>query len=198
MGGNSARDNRTLKGSESCKCQYSIRSVSKAIHQSDLTEVIPSRRSLGQRILYIRSPDSGIVGQGVRYALVGCVVAFIYVATTTVLADVFAVPFQLALSIGFVTGICVHFTLQRLFVWVNNAQFALGVRGQMGRYLLVAAFQYAVTTISTLLLPKALGVPVTIVYLVTAPMLTVISFLLFRSRVFHARTDRPAAAPDLR
>lgn len=156
----------------------------KVVHRSS-PEVIPSRKSFAQHILYIRSPDSGIFGQGVRYALVGCVVAFIYVATTVVLADVFGVPFQLALSVGFVVGICVHFTLQRLFVWVNNAQFALGVRGQIGRYLLVAAFQYTVTTISTLLLPRALGVPVTIVYLVTAPALTVVSFLLFRSKVFH-------------
>ena len=179
MDGNSVQGDRALTGSESCKCQYSIRFVPKVIHQTDLTEGIPSRRSLGQQVLYIRSPDSGLVGQGVRYALVGCFVAFIYVATTTVLADVFAVPFQLALGIGFVTGVCVHFTLQRLFVWVNNAQFALGVHEQMGRYLLVAGFQYAVTAISTLLLPSALGVPVSIVYLVTALMLTVISFLLF-------------------
>ncbi|HEY2283995.1 MAG TPA: GtrA family protein [Solirubrobacteraceae bacterium] len=159
--------------------------MSKVIHQSDPAGVIPSRRSLSQHVLYIRSPDSGLVGQGVRYVLVGCFVALIYVATTTVLADVFDVPFQLALGIGFLAGVCVHFTLQRMFVWVNNAQFALGVREQMGRYLLVAGFQYSVTAISTLLLPSALGVPVTIVYLVTAPMLTIISFLVFRSKVFH-------------
>ena len=132
MDGNSVQGDRALTGSESCKCQYSIRFVPKVFHQTDLTEGIPSRRSLGQQVLYIRSPDSGLVGQGVRYALVGCFVAFIYVATTTVLADVFAVPFQLALGIGFVTGVCVHFTLQRLFVWVNNAQFALGVHEQIG------------------------------------------------------------------
>jgi putative flippase GtrA len=160
--------------------------MSKVIHQPDISEGIPSRRSLGRHVLYIRSPDSGVLGQGVRYASVGIVVAFVYVATTTVLADVFAVPFQLALSIGFATAICVHFTLQRLVVWVHDAEFALGVGGQMSRYLLVAAVQYAITVTSTLLLPGALGVSVTIVYLVTAPTLTAINFLVFRSRVFHA------------
>jgi putative flippase GtrA len=159
--------------------------VSEVIQQSDLPKAVPAKRSFGEHLLYIRSPDSGIVGQGVRYVLVGSFVAFVYVATTTVLADVFAVPFQLALFIGFMAGLCVHFTLQRFFVWVHHDEFALGVREQMGRYLLVAGFQYAVTAISTLLLPSALGVPVIIVYLVTAPMLTVISFLIFRSRVFH-------------
>jgi putative flippase GtrA len=160
--------------------------VSKVIHQSDLSEVIPSRRSFGQHILYIRSPDSGIVGQGVRYILVGLFVSFVYFATTTVLAYVFAIPFQLALGIGYATGISVHFTLQRFFVWMYHTQFVLGVRGQMGRYLLLAAFQYAVTVISTLLLPGALGVPVIAVYLAIAPTLTAISFLFLRSRVFHA------------
>lgn len=165
--------------------------MSKVIHQSNLSEVIPSRRSFGQHLLYIRSPDSGIVGQGVRYVLVGLFVSLIYLTTTTVLADVFAVPFQLALGIGFATGISMHFTLQRLFVWVYHTQFALGVRGQMGRYLPLAGLQYAVTAISTLLLPDTFGVPVMVVYLAVAPSLTVISFLFFRSKVFHAMDAGP-------
>lgn len=145
-----------------------------------------ARRSIGQQVSHIRSPDSGSVGQGVRFAFAGGVVALIYVLTTTVLADVFAVPFQLALAIGFVTAIGTHFTLQRFFVWVHHAEFALGVREQVGCYLLIATAQYAITATSTSLLPAALGLPVTLVYLVTAPTLTAINFLVFRSRVFHA------------
>jgi putative flippase GtrA len=145
-----------------------------------------SRRLIGARVLDLRSPDSGTIGQGVRFALVGCVVGFVYLTTTTVLADVFAVPFQLALVIGFATAGCVHFTLQRLFVWVHHAEFALGFSRQIGRYLLVVGAQYAVTAISTSLLPGIMGMPVTFVYLATVLALGGINFLLFRNGVFHA------------
>lgn len=156
------------------------------IRQSNLSQTSAPGRSVGQRLLRICSPDSGTIGQGVRYALAGGIVALVYVITTTVLADVLAVPFQLALAIGFVTAICVHFTLQRFFVWVHHDEFALDVRNQVGRYLLIATAQYTITAASTSLLPTALGVPVTLVYLVTALTLTAVSFLVFRSRVFHA------------
>lgn len=148
--------------------------------------MVAPRRSIGQGVRLIRSPDSGAIGQGARFVLAGGVVALVYLTTTTVLADVFAVPFQRALFIGFVAAVCVHFTLQRFFVWVHHAQFALGVREQVGRYLLVAVCQYVLTAMSTSVLPGALGVPVTLVYLVTAPTLTTVNFLVFRSRVFHA------------
>lgn len=127
-----------------------------------------------------------MLDQGIRFASVGIVVTLVYLTTTTVLTSIFGVPFQLALAFGVAASICVHFTLQRLFVWVHHAQFALGVRGQLSRYLPVAGCQYAITATSTLLLPGALDVSVTIVYLVITPTLTVINFLFFRSRVFHA------------
>lgn len=144
------------------------------------------RRFVNARVLRLCSPDSGSFGQGVRFAFVGGLVALVYLTTTTVLADVFAIPFQLALFIGFMTAISLHFTLQRLFVWVNHTQFALGVREQVSRYLLVTCIQYAITAASTSLLPGALGVPVTLVYLVTALTLAVTNFLVFRNSVFHA------------
>src|SRR5580692_7756333 len=62
------------------------------------------------------SPDSGLLGQGVRFALVGGFVALVYLLTTTILALVVHLPFQLALAIGFCVAITVHFTLQRVFV----------------------------------------------------------------------------------
>ncbi len=109
-----------------------------------------------------------------------------YLTTTTVLADVFAVTFQRALFIGFLVAVCVHFTLQRFFVWVHHAEFALGIRKQVTRYLLFAVSQYALTAASTSVLPGVVGVPVTLVYLVTVVTLTAVNFLVFRGRVFHA------------
>lgn len=144
------------------------------------------RPTIGLHVRRLRSPDSGAIGQGVRFAFAGVIVAFVYLTTTTVLADVFAVPFQLALALGYVTAVGVHFTLQRLFVWVHHTQFALGIRGQASRYLLVTGVQYALTAISTSLLPSALDVQVTLVYIVTALALGMANFLIFRGKVFHA------------
>jgi len=145
-----------------------------------------TNRPLATRVEHLRSPDSGVVGQGLRYSLAGTIVALSYLTTTTVLADVFGVPFQLALAIGFVTALLVHFTLQRFFVWVHHGEFALGLGAQVRRYLLVAGVQYAITVVATSVLPAALGLPVTPVYLVTAISLAALNFLIFRGGVFHA------------
>jgi putative flippase GtrA len=150
----------------------------------------------------LNAPESGLLGQGVRFALSGGTVALVYLATTTVLADVARVPFQAALAIGFCVGLVVHFTLQRVFVWTHHEEFALQLGHQLGRYLAVAAVQYGVTAASTALLPSALGVPTEIVYLATVAVVVSANFLLFRNGIFHAKpgaTDPvPAPASDAR
>ena len=143
------------------------------------------RKTIAARVLHLRSPESGAIGEGIRFAMAGGTVALIYLTTTTVLAEVVDVPFQVALAIGTATALIAHFTLQRLFVWVHHEEFALGLHAQAGRYLLVAAIQYGLTAASTSLLPGALGVPVTAVYLVTALTLATINFLVFRGGIFH-------------
>src|ERR1019366_8393777 len=113
-----------------------------------------TKRPLSDRVLHLRSPDSGAAGQGLRFAIAGTTVALWYLLTTTVLADVFGVPFQLALAIGFTTTLLLHFTLQRFFVWVHHEEFALPLGSQLRRYLLVAGAQYAITAASVAVLPS--------------------------------------------
>jgi putative flippase GtrA len=139
----------------------------------------------------LREPDPGILRQGVRFALAGGTVMVVYLTTTTVLAEVFGVPFQAALAIGFCVALLVHFTLQRLFVWTHHEEFALPLRHQVGRYLTVAAAQYGVTAASTSLLPSALGVATVIVYLATVALVTSTNFLVFRHGIFHATPAVP-------
>ena len=134
----------------------------------------------------LRSPDSGIVGQGVRFAITGAVVAVVYFAVTSALHLAVGLPFQLALLIGFLTALGVHFTLQRVFVWRHHAEFALAFHHQLARYLCVSGAQYGLTAASTALLPHLLGLPVEVVYFLTVVVIAVANFLLFRSRVFHA------------
>lgn len=144
----------------------------------------------------LRSPESGLLGQGLRFALSGGTVALVYLATTTVLAEYAGLPFQAALAIGFCVGLVVHFTLQRLFVWADHAEFALALHHQIARYLVAAGVQYAVTAASTALLPSALGASTELVYLATVAVVLSTNFLVFRHGIFHVK-PAPGEAPGL-
>lgn len=154
--------------------------------RSPQTSYTPGRR-VSSRLRSLSSPSSDLLGQGARFALTGGIVALIYLITTTVLADIVGLPFQVALAIGFCTGLMAHFTLQRMFVWSHAEEFALPMRHQARRYLTVAAIQYGVTAGSTSLLPSALGVPTEIVYVVTMTVIISVNFLVFRHGIFHAK-----------
>ena len=110
----------------------------------------------------------------------------VYLSTTTELAEVIGTPFQIALAIGFWVALVLHFTLQRLFVWKHEDEFAPRLHHQAGRYLMVAGAQYGLTIASTSLLPAALGVSTEIVYLATVMVLASTNFLVFRLGIFHA------------
>jgi putative flippase GtrA len=141
------------------------------------------------------TPESGLLGQGTRYALAGSVVAGVYLLTTTLLAVVIRLPFREALAIGFTLQLAVHFTLQRAFVWVHHEEFALPFRHQAWRYLTVAGAQLGVTLASTSLLPPVLSLSAEVVYLITVALLTSANFLLFRNVVFHP--ERAGAGLDI-
>jgi putative flippase GtrA len=146
----------------------------------------------------LRSPDSGTLGQGLRFAISGGIVMLVYLATTTLLASVVGLHFQLALAIGFCAGLLVHFTLQRVFVWTHHEEFALPLHDQIGRYLLVAGAQYGLTAASTALLPAALGVPTEAVYLATVAVIVCANFIVFRHGIFHAKPASRAEPPVAR
>lgn len=143
----------------------------------------------------IRSPEWGLAGQGVRFAIAGVAVATLYVAVTTLLHDAFSVPFQIALAAGFVVSVALHFTLQRLFVWRHHGRFALAVHHQAARYLCVCGSQYGVTALSTAQLPGLVGLPVEVVYLATMITVAGINFVVFRGRVFHSGIPTRKAMP---
>ncbi|HEY2161004.1 MAG TPA: GtrA family protein [Solirubrobacteraceae bacterium] len=126
-----------------------------------------------------------LAGQGMRFAASGGVVALVYIAATTLLAEVIGIPFEVALAIGFSLAIATHFALQRVFVWAHADGFALPMRRQALRYLPMAGLQYGLTAAATAVLPAALGVPTEVVYLCAAGVLSAVNFFVFRARVFH-------------
>jgi len=161
------------------------------------------RRAAGTRrervraaALTLRSPSSGLLGQGVRFLIAGGIVVVVYVTTTTVLADVVGLHFQVALAIGFAVAMLVQFNLYRVFVWVHHEEFALPVHHQVGRYLTAAGVNYGLTAACTAVLPGVLGVPTEAVYLVMVAALPVMNFVVLRYVIFHAKTpadDHPPA-----
>ena len=156
-----------------------------------------SRVDRARRLIYLtlRTPDSGLLGQGVRFALAGSVVTVVYVGTTTLLAEVAGLRFEVALALGFGVALIVHFTLQRLFVWTHHEEFALPWHRQAGRYLVLAGAQYGVTAASNALLPEALGVSTELVYLATVVVVLSVNFLVFRHSIFHAKPATESPAP---
>ena len=127
--------------------------------------------------------------QGFRFVLAGGIVFLVYVGTTTLLAEVMGIAFEASLAIGFTLAIVTHFSLQRLFVWRNDAAFALRLHHQLVRYFAVAGSQYGLTAAITATLPRALGVSPEVVYLPTVLLLSATNFVVLRSRIFHAASD---------
>ncbi len=125
-------------------------------------------------------------GQGVRFIVNGCATAGVYMASTTLLALVAGLPFEVALAIGFCLAIGFNFTLHRRFVWLHHEGFALPLAHQFGRYISIAGTQYGVTAVSIAVLPHALALSSEVVYLVTASLLSTINFVVYRYGVFHA------------
>jgi putative flippase GtrA len=149
------------------------------------TAVEAAPRGLRGLVSRLLSPASGLTGQGVRFAFTGGLVAAVYLASTTLLAGPVGLPFQAALILGFALSLTVHFTMQRKFVWLHEVEFALAMRAQVLRYLVVAGAQYGITAAATLLLPGPLGLPTEVVYLATALCMVAANFLVFRHGIFH-------------
>jgi putative flippase GtrA len=145
----------------------------------------------------LRSPRSGLRGQLVRFGLAGGFVTIYYLTVTTVLSQVAGLAFEVALAIGFASALLVHFSLQRLFVWIPAGGFALPFRHQVGRYLLMACAQYGCTAAATAVLPGALGVPTEFVYLATMGVVTTTGFLVMRFIIFHGSPTADVASEDL-
>jgi putative flippase GtrA len=137
----------------------------------------------------LRSPRLGLFGEIVRFGLAGGLVTLVYLGITTVLYQLVGLPFQAALAIGFAAALLLHFTFQRLFVWIHDEGFTLTLRHQVRRYLLMAGMQYVLTALSTALLPGALGISTELVYLATMAIVTTTGFLTMRFIIFHGNAS---------
>lgn len=150
------------------------------------TAFAKARCRLMAAVAWIRSPEFGLIGQGMRFAIAGMTASVVSLGLTITLAQGFGLPFEAAFAIGYTIAVMTHFTLQRVFVWTRHEEFALPVHHQLARYLPIAVCNYATVALAIALLPHLLHVAALVVYLGATAVVTVMSFLLFRTRVFHA------------
>src|ERR1700730_478145 len=103
----------------------SVRSTSSshAMAGMSLSEAAFLRRFAGP--LWRAAGSRHIAGQGLRFGIAGGLVAIVYLGSTSLLAAVVGVEFEVALAIGFLLAITTHFVLQRKFVWVHDEGFAV-------------------------------------------------------------------------
>jgi putative flippase GtrA len=126
--------------------------------------------------------------QVTRFAIVGTIVAAVYFAVTTALVVLAGAPTQLAVVIGYICSLAVHFTANRKFVFASSHGYALHLSAQGSRYLVVALSSYACTAILVALAHRA-GLPELLVALVIPVLFAAVTFLTLRGWVF-----RPHAA----
>ncbi len=124
--------------------------------------------------------------------MAGAAVGLLYVGGTLLLSGPVGLPIQAAIPIAYAVAIACHFALQRLFVFRHDAGFALTVREQIVRYLLIAATQYPATAALTALLPALFGISEQAAYLITVVLISLTFFFILRWGVFHPHDERLA------
>ncbi len=104
------------------------------------------------------------------------------------------VPIQIAIPLAYLLAITLHFNLQRHFVFRHVDEFALSVRQQIGRYVMIGAIQYPTTALATAFLPGLLGVSERVMFVLITLVMSLTFFLLLRGHVFHPTVEEELIA----
>jgi putative flippase GtrA len=102
------------------------------------------------------------------------------------------VPIQVALALGYTVALCMHFTLNRQWVFAESRGYALHLTAQSVRYIVTAAVSYACTAVAVAVLPDVLGIPELAVFLIASIGMAAITFVALNVWVFRRRPGRAA------
>ena len=133
-------------------------------------------------------PRTRVFLQLVRFGLTGALVFAVYTGGTLLLSGPLGVPIVVAIGIAFVLALVLNFSMQRHFVFLDHDTFALGMRAQFTRYLLAAAINYAITSVIVLTVPQAPGLSQQLVFVLTAMVMSLVTFTVVRGWIFHLPT----------
>ncbi|HEX6025682.1 MAG TPA: GtrA family protein [Solirubrobacter sp.] len=122
---------------------------------------------------------SSLRAEGVRFVAVGAFITILYLSVTTVMRTVFDAPWWLAIAVGYAIATSTHFVLHRKVTFAKD-EFQLSTGQQAIRFVAVVVAQYAFTATAMEILPATL-----ITFFCVAAVVTVVSFLVLRTRLFH-------------
>jgi putative flippase GtrA len=122
---------------------------------------------------------SSLRAEGARYVLAGAFITVLYLCVTTAL-HLAGAAWWLAIAVGYMIATSTHFVLHRRFVFRREEGFQLPLEQQLPRFVLFVICQYAVTATAMTLLPDSL-----FVFFGVAATVTVASFLILRTKLFH-------------
>ena len=123
---------------------------------------------------------SSLRAEGVRFVAVGAFITVLYLSVTTVMRAVFDAPWWLAIAVGYVIATSTHFVLHRQGD-VREGRVPAHDRAAGGRASSPSwSCQYAFTATAMAVLPSSL-----VTFFCVAAFVTVVSFLLLRTRLFH-------------
>ena len=103
---------------------------------------------------------------------------------------VVGIPPQISLTVAVFLSTCVHFILNRQWVFSGESTFSRHISSQGWRYLTMVAGSYIATSLAIGFLPGLLGLPVLAVYFATNILLAAVSFPLLRWWVFRRDIHR--------
>lgn len=126
------------------------------------------------------------LAQILRYAIAGSASAMLYVGVTLAASGPLGVPIQLAILVAYVIAVIVNFLLQRHFVFGHTDDFVLPARRQALYYVFVGIIVVGGSAAATTWLPDLLGVSEHAVYIGTVVVTPLLTYTVFRFRVFRA------------
>lgn len=118
-----------------------------------------------------------------RFVTAGGFVAFVNLGTGALLLAL-GVEVQLTVALAYLAGVTTHFTLQRLFVFAGEGEFALTLPQQLRRYAVLAAVQYPATAglVAVLI---AIGCSNLAAVVCAALLVAPVTYVVLRTRMFH-------------
>jgi len=126
-----------------------------------------------------------VILQLLRFGVTGGVVFGVYTGGTLLLSGPIGMPIYAAIAVAYLVGVILNFTLQRHFVFLDRATFALPLRAQFLRYLIAGALLYGATSVAVSTLPGVIGTSQRVVFVIVVAPISLLSFTLVRTAIFH-------------
>lgn len=124
----------------------------------------------------------------IRYLLVGGTTAFVYLGMTALLVKGAAMPVQAGVAISYAVAVTIYFVLQRSFVFAREEKFALALRAQLRRFVIVCILQYVATAALVAAFTSA-GLPDFGAVVAAAAIVAPSMFVILRTKLFHGVGD---------